>query len=257
MNGLPWKWTEIILSFLRLHPSTAFQTLLITMRTTPFLIRDSCHSSRYNGYLNYIHPFWSILVHWFLEMSIFTLAICCLTTSSLPCHGPNVPGSYALLLLEHRTLLSPPGTSTTGRCFHFSSASSFLLELFLHCSPVAYWARTNLGSSSFSVISFCLFILFVQFSRQDAEEPFPSPVEHILSELSTISCPSWVALHGMTHSFIELGKAVIHVISFLWLWFSFCLPSDHNLYICVCVCVCVLLMSKSLLPTFSSQSFKL
>ena len=25
--------------------------------------------------------------------------------------------------------------------------------------------------------------------------------------------PSWVALHGMVHSFIELDKAVIHVIS--------------------------------------------
>ena len=41
--------------------------------------------------------------------------------------------------------------------------------------------------------------------------------------------PSWVALHGMAHSFIELDKAVVHVIrlvGFLWLWFSFCLPSD-------------------------------
>ena len=27
LNGLPWKQTEIILSFLRLHPNTAFQTL--------------------------------------------------------------------------------------------------------------------------------------------------------------------------------------------------------------------------------------
>ena len=36
LNGLPWKWTEIILSFLRLHPSTAFQTLLLTMMATPF-----------------------------------------------------------------------------------------------------------------------------------------------------------------------------------------------------------------------------
>ena len=34
--------TEIILLFLRLHPSTAFQTLLLTMRATPFLRRDSC-----------------------------------------------------------------------------------------------------------------------------------------------------------------------------------------------------------------------
>ena len=27
---------------LRLHPSTAFQTLLMTMMATPFLLRDSC-----------------------------------------------------------------------------------------------------------------------------------------------------------------------------------------------------------------------
>ena len=58
--------------------------------------------------------------------------------------------------------------------------------------------------------------------------PFPSPVDHILSELSTMTCPSWVALHGMAHSFIELDKAVVHVISlvsFMWLRFSFCLHS--------------------------------
>ena len=34
--------TEIILSFLRLHPSTAFQTLLLTVRLTPFILRNSC-----------------------------------------------------------------------------------------------------------------------------------------------------------------------------------------------------------------------
>ena len=28
LNGLPWRRAEIILSFLRLHPSTAFQTLI-------------------------------------------------------------------------------------------------------------------------------------------------------------------------------------------------------------------------------------
>ena len=31
LNGLPWKQTEIILLFLRLHPSTAFETLLLIM----------------------------------------------------------------------------------------------------------------------------------------------------------------------------------------------------------------------------------
>ena len=48
LNGLPWKWTKIVLSFLRSHPSTAFWTLLLTVRATPFLLRDSWHSSRHN-----------------------------------------------------------------------------------------------------------------------------------------------------------------------------------------------------------------
>ena len=90
-------------------------------------------------------------------------------------------------------------------------------------SPVAYWAPTNLGNSSFSVLYFCLFILFRGFSRQEywSGLPFPSPVDHVLSELYGMTHPSWVALHGMAHSFIELDKAVVHVISlvsFLWLW---------------------------------------
>ena len=40
LNGLPWRQTEIILSFFRLHPSTAFWTLLLTMMATPFLLRN-------------------------------------------------------------------------------------------------------------------------------------------------------------------------------------------------------------------------
>ena len=59
----------------------------------------------------------------------------------------------------------------------------------------------------------------------------PPPGDHIFSELSTMTCPSWVALHGMAYSFIELDKAVVHVIrlvSILWLWFSVCLPSDGD-----------------------------
>ena len=59
--------------------------------------------------------------------------------------------------------------------------------------------------------------------------PFPSPVDHVLYELSTMTRLSWVALHSTAHSVTELDKVVIHVISllsFLWLWFSFCLPSE-------------------------------
>ena len=69
------------------------------------------------------------------------------------------------------------------------------------------------------------------FSRQEywSGLPLHSVVDHALSELSTMTRPSWVALHGMAFSFIELDKIVIHVISvvsFLWLWFSLCMPSE-------------------------------
>ena len=36
--------------------------------------------------------------------------------------------------------------------------------------------------------------------------PFPSPGDHVLSELTTMSRLSWVVLRGMAHSFIELDK---------------------------------------------------
>ena len=116
--------------------------------------------------------------------------------------------------LQHQSLLPSPVTSTTGCCFCFGSISSIFLELFLHWSPVAYTAPTDLGSSSFSVLSFCLFILFMGLSRQEywSGLPFSSPVDHILLEFSTMTCLSWMALHGMAHSFIELDKAVVHVI---------------------------------------------
>ena len=82
-----------------------------------------------------------------------------------------------------------------GPCFYHQShpqlgivfalaPSPFFLELFLHWSPVAYWPPTDLGSSSFSVLSFYIFILFMEFLRQEywSGLPFPSAVDHILSE---------------------------------------------------------------------------
>ena len=102
---------------------------------------------------------------------------------------------------------------TTGCRFCFGSIPSFFLELFLHWSPVAYWAPTDLGSSSFSVLSFCLFILFTGFSRQEywSGLSFPSTVDHTLSDLSTMTRRlGWP--HMAWLSFIELDKAVVHVI---------------------------------------------
>ena len=79
----------------------------------------------------------------------------------------QVPMQYCSL--QRQTLLPSLVKSTAGCCFHFGSITSFFLKLFLHFSPVAYWAPTTLRSSSFSVISFCLFILFMGFSSQNTE----------------------------------------------------------------------------------------
>ena len=134
----------------------------------------------------------------------------------------QVPMQYCAL--QHRSLLLSPVTSTTGCCFCFGSISSFFLELFLHWSPVAYWAPTNLGSSSFSVLYFCLFLLFMGFSRQEWKM-----VCHSLLQWTTFCqiSPPWPSHLGWPHmawlSFIELDKAVVHVISLascLWLWFQ-------------------------------------
>ena len=44
LNGLPWKQTEIILSFLRLHTSTEFQTLLLTKQSAKTRPGTDCGS---------------------------------------------------------------------------------------------------------------------------------------------------------------------------------------------------------------------
>ena len=165
-------------------------------------------------------------------MSTFTLVISCLTTSNLPWFMDltfQVPMQYCSL--QHWTF-----SSITS---HIHNWLVFLLWLYLFIlsgvlSPLI--RRSILGTFPpgefiFTVVSFCLFILFMGFSRQEywSGLPSPSPLDHNLSELSTMTCPSCVALHSMAHSFKELHKGMVHVISvvsFLWLWFSFCLPSN-------------------------------
>ena len=142
-------------------------------------------------------------------MSMFTLAISCLTNSNLPWFMDltfQVPMQYCSL--QHQTLLPSPISSTSQCCFCFGSVSSFFLKLFLHSSPVAYLTPINLGNSSFRVISSCLFILFMGFSRQGdwSGLPLPSPVDHIFvrtlhHDLSFLGGPTWHVL-----SFYCVGK---------------------------------------------------
>ena len=122
--------------------------------------------------------------------------------------------SYSIGLYFHHQMHPP----ISKYHIHFDPATSFFFEMFLialRSSLVAYWTPSYLevgGGSFSSVISLCLFILSVGFSRQEywSGLSFPSPVDHILSELSNMTRPSWLALNSKAYSFIELCKPPFH-----------------------------------------------
>ena len=94
--------------------------------------------------------------------------------------------------------------------FHFGPATSFFLELLANalCSySVAYWTPSDLGrGGAHLLVSYLFAFLYLYIKITWSGLPFPSPVDHILSELFTMIHLSWVALHGMAHSLIELCK---------------------------------------------------
>ena len=118
-------------------------------------------------------------------------------------YGPNIPGFYAIssftaLNFNHQT---HPQLSFLlwSRRFILSGAIS-------NCPPL-FQKVSDLRGSSSSVISLCLFILFMGFLQQEywRDFPFPPPVNHVLPELFTVTHPSRAA-----HSFIELHKSLCH-----------------------------------------------
>ena len=124
--------------------------------------------------------------------------------------------------LQHWTLLLSPVPSTTGYCFCFGFIPSFFLELFLHWSSVAYLTPTNLGSSSFSVLSFAFSCCSWGSQGKNTEV-----VCHSLLQWTTFcqTSPPWPVHLGLPHmawlGFIALDKPAVHMIrlaSCLWLW---------------------------------------
>ena len=150
-------------------------------------------------------------------MLMFRLAISCLTTSKFTLiHGPNISGSYAILFFTASDF-----TFTTRHIHNWVSfpvwPSHFILSGAVSNCPLLFssgifWATSDLEDSSSGIISFCLFILSMGFFKQEywSGLPFPSPVDHILSELFTMTCLSWVGLHGMAQSFTEFCKPLLH-----------------------------------------------
>ena len=127
-------------------------------------------------------------------------------------HGPNIPGSYAVLFFI--------ASDSTFPTIYIRCWASFPLwpSLFILCGAVSpLCSRSILGTSWPGGLIFqChIFVPFHKlctgFSRQEYWSNLPSPpVDHVLSELFTLPCPSWVAVHYMTHSFIEVHKPLPH-----------------------------------------------
>ena len=132
---------------------------------------------------------------------------------------PNIPGSYAMLFCTASDFISI--TSHIHNC----ALLSLWLRLFILSGVISpLFSISILGTYRPGEFIFRVSYLFAfsycSWSTQDKNtevvcHSFPSPVDHVLSELSTMTHPSWVALHAMAHSFTELDKAVIDLISFL------------------------------------------
>ena len=121
--------------------------------------------------------------------------------------------------LQHQTLLLSPVPSTTGYCFCFISILLFFLELFLHWSPVVYWAPTDLRIFSFSVLSFAF-----SYCSWGSQGKNTEVVCHSLLHWTTFcqTSPPWPDHLRWPHmawlSFNELDKTVV-----LWSdWLVFC-----------------------------------
>ena len=159
-----------------------------------------------------------MLVHWFLRCR------CSLWPSpawpAWPC--PVYLESWLLhsRFLYNIILTASEFTLTTRHIRYWASfpfgPSDFILSgaisncplLFLSSLLDTFWY----GGLISGVISFCLFILFMVFLWQEYWNglPFHPLLAYVLSELFTKTSLSWVALHDMAHSFIELLKPLHH-----------------------------------------------
>ena len=128
-------------------------------------------------------------------------------------HGPNIPGSYAILLFTASDL-----ASITSHIHSWSVVLAVALSLPGVISPLISHSILDTYRPREFIFHCPVFLRFqavhgVLKARILKWFAFPSLLDHVLSELSIMTCPSWMALHGMAHRFIELDKVRIHVIS--------------------------------------------
>ena len=84
-------------------------------------------------------------------------------------------------------LKTRPETSKTGDCFCFGLASSFLLKLFLHCSPIAYLTPKDLGRVLLSV-SYIFAFSYCYWGSQGKNIEVVCPVVDVSGGESKVQC---------------------------------------------------------------------
>ena len=148
---------------------------------------------------------------------MFSLFISCLDHFQFALiHGPNIPGSYTILLFTASDF-----TSITS---HIHNWVLFLLWL---CPFILFGVISPLISSSIfgtyqpgEFIFQCPIFFVFSYCSWGSQGKNTEVVCHSLlqwtmfcSELYAMTCPSWVVLHSMAYSFIELDKAVMYNFS--------------------------------------------
>ena len=123
----------------------------------------------------------------------------------------NIPGSYAILLLTALDFISITS--------HIHNWVLFLLWLhpFIVSGVISPLISSSIlgiyrpGEFIFQCPIFLPFHTFQGVLKARILKWFAIPFssDHVFSELSTVTRPSWMALQSMVHSFIELDKAVI------------------------------------------------
>ena len=132
LNGLLWKRIKIILSFLRLCPSTEFLTLLLTMRAIPFFLRHSCPQFSSVQLLSHVRLF---ATPWITARQASLSITNSRSSLRLTSIESMMPSSHLIL---YRPLLLPPPIPPSIRVFSNEST--------LHMRWPEYW------SFSFSII---------------------------------------------------------------------------------------------------------
>ena len=154
-------------------------------------------------------------------MLIFTLAISCLTTSNLP-------------WFMDLTFLSNIALYSIGLCFYYQSHLQlgivllwlhlFILEVFLHWSPVAYWTLTwgvHLSASYLSAFSYCSWgsqgkntdvvchslLRWTTFCQKCERLSFWNIKAHVLKGLGTV-CKNQIFLFPGTRKGLAPGEPV-------------------------------------------------